>query len=307
MAYTQRDHTKMCRPRCRRDRHWQTDKVSTMNNDNEEFLQQARDTKWSKRTKAQRDAIYQDTKQKIKADAETRRAPKTPKAPKATSTPETPKTPKKRGHKLLGFGISAAVIIVLFIVIGAFSGGDDTTVSAQEPAKNQVTEKTTGEKAETNASDNTKSKTDDNTNTKPKAKTTTPIAEFKDELNTTLGNGNRDNVKRIKNIKLADNQLTVAWAINDNFSEDMIITGANGDVLDILTTIKETPDLKYNQVLLQGSFSMQDKFGNASEDMVYNLGYSKARLNKMNLNNLTSDDVVTLTDGAGYIAPAFRQ
>lgn len=120
-----------------------------------------------------------------------------------------------------------------------------------------------------------------------------------------LGEVNRDGVKRLGTVKLDDGQLTVKWAIDDNLTENMIKTGARLDVKTVLETVKAS-DLDPSVIVVRGTFAMQDAYGNASEDVVMTLTYFDTTLAKMQLGNLTGDQVVAIADEQ-FIVPAFQR
>ncbi|HGE70787.1 TPA: hypothetical protein ENX78_08130, partial [Candidatus Poribacteria bacterium] len=121
------------------------------------------------------------------------------------------------------------------------------------------------------------------TNTPEPTATLEPHAALKAEIERVLGSGNR-NVPRLTALNFDDPEkgaIFINWAINDNFSESLIIFGAKSDATDILKALAQS-GIDYNYVILSGSFPMVDQFGNSQESNVVNLTFYKATVERIN-------------------------
>lgn len=118
-----------------------------------------------------------------------------------------------------------------------------------------------------------------------------------------LSRSNR-NIQRVAELTIEDETVFIQWAINDNLTEGMIKTGAKIDVADILETVAKS-GIQYQKVELIGTFSMVDKFGNASEDPVIALMYERATIERINWENFLFDNVYDVADFV-KIHPAFQ-
>lgn len=135
--------------------------------------------------------------------------------------------------------------------------------------------------------------------TPPPTATLEPQSALRIEIERVLGTGNR-NIPRLTALNFNDpetNAIFVNWAINDNLTENLIIYGAKSDATDILKAIAQS-GVDYTYVILSGSFSMVDKFGNTSESNVVNLTFYKTTVDKINWDNFLSDNIYTIADQA---------
>lgn len=99
--------------------------------------------------------------------------------------------------------------------------------------------------------------------------------------------------------------IDIEWALNDNLTANLRKVGARGDVLDILKAVKTYATWKYTQVRLTATFSMVDKYGNASESVVIRLTYKAETIAKINSDGLLSDMVYEAADSQ-QVHPEFR-
>ena len=120
-----------------------------------------------------------------------------------------------------------------------------------------------------------------------------------------LGSSNRD-VPRVQDVYYGEGTIAVAWAINDNLTENLLRFGARSDVLDILQAVKAS-GLPFDVVNVAGTFSMMDVYGNTEESTVVQLRFTRATFDKLNLDNiLLVDTIYQAADSAG-IHPEFRE
>jgi hypothetical protein len=134
-----------------------------------------------------------------------------------------------------------------------------------------------------------------------------PVAVLTNDIKDELGDSNRDGVKRVrvKATTKAGKPITVKFAIDDNLTSNMIRRGARGDVVDILKQVRNDADWRYSEVVVRGTFSMQDKLGNAEEDQVVFARYSRRTVNKINFKNFLSDNIWDIADVA-VVHPEFQ-
>lgn len=144
------------------------------------------------------------------------------------------------------------------------------------------------------------------TNTPLPTATIDPQAAVKSQIVTILGTGNRD-VPRIAAIEFDYGEpgaIFINWAIDDSFSIDWMNSAARRDATEMLKAIHNS-GIDYIYVILSGSFSMVDKYGNTSEDNVFNLTFNKDTVEKINWDNFRSDNIDNIADEA-FIYPEFR-
>jgi hypothetical protein len=98
--------------------------------------------------------------------------------------------------------------------------------------------------------------------------------------------------------------IIVKFKIDDAFTENMIAIGAEDDITKALKSIKNS-NVDYKTVTVFGTFAMQDKFGNASESTVVNIGYSKDTVTKINFDNFSYKNVYAIADTKVFINPQF--
>lgn len=103
----------------------------------------------------------------------------------------------------------------------------------------------------------------------------------------------------------AGKPITVKVAFDDNLTANLVRVGARKDVVDILKAVQEDADWKYSDVVVRGTFSMQDKLGNADESQVVLARYSRKTVNKINFKNFLSTNVWEIAD-ARLIHPEFQ-
>ncbi|MFS0783220.1 hypothetical protein [Bacillus sp. 1P06AnD] len=81
---------------------------------------------------------------------------------------------------------------------------------------------------------------------------------------------------------------------SDNLTTNMIRKGMWMDVRDTLELLKDEDDLKmidFNIV-----FPMQDQYGQESNDIIMKLSFSKETIDKINFDNLLTDNIPTIAD-----------
>lgn len=135
-----------------------------------------------------------------------------------------------------------------------------------------------------------------------------PAAMLAKAIADKLGKPNRDNVSAPKVASWPDDPqktIDVQWALNDNLTANLRKAGAQIAVFDIIKVVKANATWKYTQLRLTGTFSMADKYGNASESVVVRLTYSAETIAKINPDGLTFDRIYALADSQ-QVHPEFR-
>lgn len=137
------------------------------------------------------------------------------------------------------------------------------------------------------------------TNTPAPTATFDPHADFKSDVTEILGKGNRD-VPRITAINFDDPEpgaIFINWALNDNLTVNMTGYGARSEASKILQALHDR-GVEYRYIVLSGSFAMVDKFGNTTEDNIFNLTFNKSTVDKINWNNFLVDNVDDIADSS---------
>lgn len=136
-----------------------------------------------------------------------------------------------------------------------------------------------------------------------------PLAKLNMAITEALGSGNREGVQRLTEVSLigseAEPEVYVWWAIDDNLIEGWTKDGAQMDVAKILEAIAKS-SLTYSEVTVDGTFSMVDQYGNATEDVVITAIYNRSTIERINWENFLWDNVYSIADDV-WIHPAFRE
>ena len=122
------------------------------------------------------------------------------------------------------------------------------------------------------------------------------------EVKKALGTSNRK-VTRVSKVQTAGQTIHVHFSINDNLTEGFIKTGAKMNVERILKAIQRS-GYDYSEVTAIGTFSMQDKFGNSSEDKVLQATYKRSTVDRINWDGFLTDNIYSIADGV-WLHPAF--
>src|SRR5690606_7589054 len=193
------------------------------------------------------------------------------------------------------FGLFLLILLIGFIGMAA---GIEPEESGKPATAKPVAQKSSAKPARVkpSAAQPTVKASSKPTTTKPSTKPTqskderqaAQVAALRTAIEKELGTSNRDGVTRLSTVKLSRGELTVKWAINDSLTENLVKTSARIDVKGILAAVKAS-NVDPSVITLRGSFSMQDTYGNVSEDVVMTLTYFDSTLAKMQLANMTND------------------
>ena len=126
---------------------------------------------------------------------------------------------------------------------------------------------------------------------------------FQARISRALGPSNRS-VQGVSAAQLQGERLFVQWAIDDNFTSDMIRRGARLDIRKMLEVIAEGQE-PYTSVFLRGTFPLTDRFGNASEANVVEATFTKSAIDRINFENFLTDNVYAIAEDTD-IHPEFR-
>lgn len=134
-----------------------------------------------------------------------------------------------------------------------------------------------------------------------------PTKAVQDSLLKAIGKSNRKGVDRLV-VQSANPGLdvVVTWAINENLSDGITKDGSRLETMKMLKWFKENYKGDYQGVRLEGTYSLQDRFGNATEDRVFLGTYSKATVRRINYDSVSFKTLWELTDTTPFIHPAFR-
>jgi hypothetical protein len=129
-----------------------------------------------------------------------------------------------------------------------------------------------------------------------------PEEQFVADVIRVLGKGNRD-VDRVEIVDYDPEVTIVRWAINDNLTENMIKRGLMMDIAKLME-VAANSGLPYDELMLMGTFSMVDQYGNVEEALVSSYKISQDEVNKINWDNFLTDNVARL--GYWWLHPAFE-
>lgn len=117
------------------------------------------------------------------------------------------------------------------------------------------------------------------------------------ELEERLGPSNRD-LPKITTVDEEGSTIVVRFTIDDNLTRNMTARSAQRDVVDILDVTHARHPGKH--IVVSGTFSMVDKYGNTSESQVLLLNYSPYTLARINWSDdgklLVRENIYDLAD-----------
>jgi hypothetical protein len=138
------------------------------------------------------------------------------------------------------------------------------------------------------------------TTTAPKS----PADALHDAIAKKLGSG-RKGVQRLSEFQAAQGgTVSMKVAFNDRLTEGMTKDGGRIDVRDIITAVKAS-SIDADMLVVQGTYSMKDAYGNVSEQVVTTVRYSRATLARINPKEIETHNVFDVADSASVV-PAFR-
>jgi hypothetical protein len=110
----------------------------------------------------------------------------------------------------------------------------------------------------------------------------------------TLGTGNRD-VERIQSLRVTrDGWVHITWAINDNLSVNLVAASAKLDITEVAEALCNAGYC--DGLTMHGTFSMQDQYGNVTEDTVVHVVLRPETLEKINWENFVHTNIYNIAD-----------
>jgi hypothetical protein len=100
--------------------------------------------------------------------------------------------------------------------------------------------------------------------------------------------------------------LFVQFDIGENFTQGLMISGAQRATFDALQTLNES-DIEYSRVFFQGNLPMQDEYGNVEDTMALNAGYDRETVDQINYDNRTIQDTIWDLMDAGMVHPELQE
>lgn len=104
---------------------------------------------------------------------------------------------------------------------------------------------------------------------------------------------------------LGDGSVDITFDIGDNFTHNMIVSGAQGDTVDLLQWAKENYPAA-PEVVITGRFPMVDEFGNTATDEILVVAYTRATLDKINFEGVNRENIWKLADRR-YVHPELQK
>lgn len=99
------------------------------------------------------------------------------------------------------------------------------------------------------------------------------------------------------------NQILVEFEIRDNFTRNLIISGAENDTIDgILAAVEEYPD--YDRISINAYGPTVDEYGNEDMSLLVIAAYDRATVEEINFDNRHMLDIWDLRDAGGGCMPA---
>lgn len=206
---------------------------------------------------------------------------------------------KKRGGCMKWGLIGLGVLIVLVILAGIFGESDEDAVAVEEVTTSEAPTPTSEPTPEPEPEPEPTPEPTPEPEPEPEVD---PVQQQQDELAAAI----RDTVDDAQ-VSFVDNQVNVEFPIADNLTKGFIISGAQRDTLDILKAAKASQwENGRPWVVIAGSFMMVDQYGNESESVILRATYSPETMDKINPDNMRSDNVWQVADES-FVHPELRK
>ena len=134
------------------------------------------------------------------------------------------------------------------------------------------------------------------------AVTLDPKIVLREGIDQVLGIDNR-NLPRLTKFTYSfpeSGDITITWTLNDNALQNSTKADAQMDATNILKVL-ESSKTRYIYVILIGTISMQDAYGNTAEIQALSLGFNKSKLDKVIWEDFQPSDVYDLADVAEIV------
>lgn len=139
---------------------------------------------------------------------------------------------------------------------------------------------------------------------------TTPGSEIENIIHQELGSCNREGVDKISDLEISGSPetsyiVTLTFSIDDNLTEGMIKGGAQMDVFNLMKALYQS-SYEMDVINIFGTFSMQDRYGNVTEETVLKCQLTHATGEKINWNNMLWDHFFEVLDSVWW-HPVFQR
>lgn len=129
---------------------------------------------------------------------------------------------------------------------------------------------------------------------------------LRDALAKTLGAPNREGVEGFSLlINWPEASVLVTWAIDEGLTEGLTKDQARRQATDIIKVVRES-EVEFALVTLEGTYSLVDQFGNASEERVVLARYTVDTVNRINFDNFQYKNIFEIAEDGAFVHPAFR-
>lgn len=99
--------------------------------------------------------------------------------------------------------------------------------------------------------------------------------------------------------------LFAKFPIADNLTKGLIRSGTQRSTVDVLKAVSENTK-GYTKVFVQGTFPMQDQYGNGSDSIILNVGYDKKTVGMITFDGVNPDGIWGIRDG-GMVHPELQK
>jgi hypothetical protein len=144
---------------------------------------------------------------------------------------------------------------------------------------------------------------------KPATTTTTasPERELQARVSKALGASNRKHSPRVTvSFPTPGERVILTWAINENLTEGLTKDTARLEAIKILQAIDKL-GVDYSGAVLEGTYPLVDKLGNAAEETVVRASYDRATIDRINFENFLFKHVFDPdVASSAAIHPAFQ-
>ena len=114
------------------------------------------------------------------------------------------------------------------------------------------------------------------------------------EVEKNLGSSNRG-IAKVQSVEDVDGIVTITFTIDDNLTKGLRKYGAKHDFVKILKAVRSS-EYDYSRIIIFGTFTLVDKYGNSEESVVVRAYYTPDIMNKINWPNFLNEDVYKIAD-----------
>ena len=103
-----------------------------------------------------------------------------------------------------------------------------------------------------------------------------------------------DNLDKVEFFDATDgNRINIFAQVSDNFTNNSIRHGFNGDVVNFLEAVEAE---EYNDIFVKGYFDMVDAYGDVENQNIFNMRILKSEVDKINYENFDYDNLENLSE-----------